>query len=106
MKKNSWVERIQDYKRYEAFQGKPSVIADKLPSDKIGLEARLDKLCEYLAQNSTDPVATAYARARIEQVEHRLDRIDSRGVSTRDWLSFIIAAGGLAVALLAVILRR
>ena len=96
-------EAVEDYKRYQAFEGKPSVIADKLPSDKVGLEKRLDQLYEFLARNSTDAIVTAYARARIEQVEHVLGRIYFQGVSTREWLSFIIAAGGLLVAALALL---
>jgi len=102
-------EAVDDLQWYEAFKGKPSEIAAKLPRDEKGLETRLDKLYEFLARNSDNAVAVAFARARIEQIGRVLDRINSRRVSAREWLSFIIAAGGLLVAaggVLAAILKK
>ncbi len=106
MKKKSIVGVVDELKRSQAFKDKPPVISDRLPHDRSGLEWRLDQLYEFRARYSQDEAAVADARARIEQVEHMLDRIYSRGVSTREWLSFIIAAGGLLVALVACFLRH
>lgn len=95
--------------RIEAFKGQPAVIANRLPRGQKELETRLDRLFEYLARKSTNAVAVAFARSRIEQIGRVLDRIDSRRISKREWLSFIIAAGGLLVAVggvLAAILKK
>jgi hypothetical protein len=99
-------EAADTLERIEAFKNQPSVIAKRLPRNKRELENRLDQLYEYLARNSTDAEAVAFARARIEQIGRALDRINSRRVSAREWFSFIVAAGSLLVAALAMILRK
>jgi len=90
--------------RLEAFRDQPSVIAEKLPLDKRGLQDRLEALNEHLARNLGDENMAVSARARIKQVERLIERIQAKRLSLRVWLALGAAILGLALAIIMVVL--
>jgi len=89
--------------------GVSNIVSMSPPVDRKGLEEHLTTLIKHLGDDllavpdgAPEMLAT---KSRIEQVKAMLDRLNAHTLTRREWASFMISAGGLAIAALSFIFR-